>query len=147
MLEDVVAHLKEALDDEEWRTLAVRKELGSKELSSQEMGNPSLNFWLTIAFFLKGCPRELEEEWRLPVISHPTGKQQKSGSPMFSGPALLSMQSQLPNLAVTPMDQHIPYLNQLNQRDRQHLESIRQKALEAHLERQKSLQEKINLVK
>ena len=38
MLEDVVAHLKEALDDEEWRSLAVRQEPGSKELSSQEMG-------------------------------------------------------------------------------------------------------------
>ena len=63
---------------------------------------------------------------------------------MFSGPALLSLQSQLPNLAVTPMDQHIPYLNQLNQRDRRHLESIRQEALEAHLERQKSLQERKN---
>ena len=38
ILEDVVVHLKEAVDDLEWRTLAVRKEPGLKELSSQEMG-------------------------------------------------------------------------------------------------------------
>lgn len=45
MLENVVSHLKEALDDEEWRTLAVRKEPGSKkESSSQEIGIPPLNF-------------------------------------------------------------------------------------------------------
>lgn len=82
----------------------------------------------------------------MPLISHPAGKQQQesAGSPMFSGPALLSMQSQLPKLAVTPIDQHIPYLNQVNQSHRQHLESIRQKALEAHLERQKSLQARKN---
>jgi hypothetical protein len=41
-LEDVVVHLKEAVDDLEWRTLAVRKEPGLKELSSQEMGTYSL---------------------------------------------------------------------------------------------------------
>lgn len=41
MLEDVVKHLKEAADDVDWRTLAIRKEPGLKEMSSQEMGMPS----------------------------------------------------------------------------------------------------------
>jgi SNF2-related domain len=49
MLEDVVTHLKEALDDDEWRSLAVRNEPGSKEFSPQEMGTSS---WDIIDFSL-----------------------------------------------------------------------------------------------
>ena len=42
MLEDAVAHLKEAVGDLDWRTLAVRRDPESKELSSQEMGISNL---------------------------------------------------------------------------------------------------------
>lgn len=99
---------------------------------------------LMIAFFLKDCPRDLAEEWQLPSIQHPSGEQQGDGTPMFSGPALISMQSQLPGLAVTPIDHHIPYLNQVHQHERRQAESIHQNALEAQLERQKALLERKN---
>jgi hypothetical protein len=54
------------------------------------------------------------------------------------------MQSQLPHLAATPLDQHIPYLNNMHQRQRLEADRIRQQTLQAQREKQKAQLERKN---
>jgi hypothetical protein len=46
MLECVVERLKEALEDEGWRSMVVRERLGKEDVTAQEMGtSPTLRWW------------------------------------------------------------------------------------------------------
>jgi hypothetical protein len=59
---------------------------------------------------LEKCPSELVDKWELPPVDNPLSEAQSRETHLFSGPALLSMKSQLPNLVRRPDDEHISYL-------------------------------------
>src|ERR1700738_3106268 len=62
-------------------------------------------------YTLDGCPPEITEAWAQPNIDNPLGQSSSAGKRIFSGPALMAMQAQLPNLAIYSSEEHISKLS------------------------------------
>jgi hypothetical protein len=85
---------------------------------------------------LEGCPDEFGDSWALTPVENPL----KNSTPrrlLFSGPGLLSMQSQMPTIAVTPVEDHISYLSNVGHKQRRESQDLLDKAREAALEKLK----------
>jgi hypothetical protein len=108
LLRRVAGCLEEAVGDRMWRTLAVKKTSG-KEDTSQEMGMLDEDR-ADLGYILENCPAEISDAWGLPVPKNPLSGTKDDEGRLFSGPALLSMQSQLPFLADTPTTDHVASL-------------------------------------
>jgi hypothetical protein len=75
----------------------------------------------------------LTNAWKLIPVQSPLNPSEHQANPLFSGPALLSMQSQRTTLAFTSSDQHISHLcnvgNEQRQAAQKQLDQAREKAL------------------
>lgn len=85
-----------------------------------------------VGFMLEGCPEKVGDAWGLtPVIADPKDTDRRV---LFSGPALMAMQSHLPALAGTPAEDHVTYLTKMGIAKRvaeeKELEEARQEMLE-----------------
>jgi hypothetical protein len=86
---------------------------------------------------LDECPDEVGNAWGLHPIENPFNHSQTRRRFLFSGPGLLSMQSQMPNLAVTSVKDHISYLTNMGRQERRAAEALLEKARQEALEKQK----------
>jgi hypothetical protein len=84
-------------------------------------------------YTLAGCPIELNDAWSLTQVENPLEPSEAQKRSLFSGPGLLSMQSQVPALAMLPTEDHISYLTTIGHTQRctaqTQLDEARQKAL------------------
>lgn len=121
LLEKVITCLKEAMSDDRWRTLAVKKQNGREETSPQEMG---IFLWnkANVGYFLEYCSSEINEAWAMPKVDNLLQPNATSKYSLFSGPTLLTMQSQSPSLSVTSKEDHISYLASAGQTHRRQVE-------------------------
>ena len=88
-------------------------------------------------YTLEGCPEELQDAWALLPVENPLKLRNTRNRSLFSGPGLLSMQSQLANLAVTPTENHVSYLSQVGHTQRRAAQALLEQARQAALEKQR----------
>src|SRR5436190_3327145 len=84
-------------------------------------------------YILKGCPQKLSDAWELTPVDSPLNTSNVRNRSLFSGPGLISMQSQLVNLALIVAEDHVSYLSQVGERQRQAAQTlleVRRTALE-----------------
>jgi hypothetical protein len=77
---------------------------------------------------------ELVNAWELRPVHNPLSEPKTQQTHLFSGPALISMKSQLPNLARRPDDEHISYLSNVGHAQRLEEQEKLRKTREERLE-------------
>ena len=118
--------------------MVVRERLGKDDVSSQEMGMTLSEFCLlTEGYTLEGCPEELQDAWALLPVENPLKPTNARNRSLFSGPGLLSIQSQLANLVIRPTENHVSYLCQVGHTQRQVAQTLLEEARQAALEKQR----------
>ena len=88
---------------------------------------------LTKGFTLAGCPEEVSDAWRLIPFDYPFTASPKQSQSIFSGPALLAMQSERAALTVTPKEEHISHLSNAGRIQRLAAQKKIEKAIEEAL--------------
>jgi hypothetical protein len=88
-------------------------------------------------YTLEGCPKELQDAWALLPVENPLKPRNTRKRSLFSGPGLLSMQSELANLTVTPTKNHVSYLSQVGHTQRRAAQALLEQARQVALEKQR----------
>lgn len=92
---------------------------------------------LIVGYVLEKCPEDLANAWALLPVENPLIQSEPRRRSLFSGPGLLTMQSQVLNLAAIPIEDHISYLSKVGQAQRRISQALLEKARQDALERQK----------
>jgi len=77
------------------------------------------------------------DAWALTPVTNPLCETSTSQKTLFSGPALLAMQSHLPSLAVTPTESQITHLTNAGHAHRRAAEKLLEQARQAALDKQR----------
>jgi len=103
---------------------------------------------LIIGYTLEACPEDVINAWALQPVSNPLSETSTLKRTLFSGPALLAMQSHLPALTITPPELQTTHLTEAGHAHRQAeeklLEQTRQAALEKQLKKKDGSPKKSN---
>jgi hypothetical protein len=90
-----------------------------------------------VGYILDACPTEICDAWAVQTIDNPLTNTKSTSPRIFSGPALMSMQSHLPTLTLLPEKDHILSLSTAGHSARHAAATALEKARQKLLDRNK----------
>lgn len=90
-----------------------------------------------VGYTLEACPDEVVDAWALTPVSNPLNETSTMKKTLFSGPALLAMQSHLPSLAITHPESQTANLIHAGDAHRRAAEKLLEQTRQAALEKLK----------